>query len=632
MVFSASTETVHGHHLLISKVCTLSNWNLNEIPHHCYPSANSYLVFICPAQDIFDRYSDPKSHLPYLQPPRFADIGSHESLGKIRSWLDSCGNDHKYCTISTSAVFFPTRVVDVQNIKNGRVVLRDKTEVLGSNLDGKRPEGTYPQYWTLSHRWGDPEKIIKLLGGNSNEETISNEEQFRKGIPLNDLSPTFRDAMELVDKLGYRYIWIDCLCIIQDSSSDWEQEARTMKDVYENSFCNISAIRSSYDVSLGLFGPRLAELGLLSPFSVDLKPSYLGDCQPETSNFWYSILWVDEINKAPLSTRGWILQERFLTRRTIHFTRNQIYWECLEHLRCEADPEGQLGLLDAVAQSQMRRQSTGLKSSLRTIIERLHPELEAPSPWVIKSIWSTPQASWRAIVTTYSSCDLTKESDRLIAISGVAKKFREVIGGRYLAGLWERGLHTDLMWRSNASQGAAVRRSEFFAPSWSWASICGGSVTLSIVAAKGNGEPSSLIELIDARIKPKSHNGDPMGLLASAELDIDCHPYYFKRVGKLRKFEMYADQALSERLPQCVELNSLYLDTEELVRKYKQDVDVDGVCVPVSSEHVGYGGSYVKCLLLETVFGSTYRRVGVLFGSRIGCNWGSGVRTRITLV
>lgn len=582
---------------------------------------------------------DPKSHLPCLQPSRFADIGSHESLGKIRSWLDSCGNDHKYCTTSTSTPFFPTRVVDVHNIKNGLVVLQDKKEVLGSNVDGERPEGTYPQYWTLSHRWGDPEKIIKLLGGNPDKGTISNERDFRNGITLNELSPTFRDAMELVDKMGYRYIWIDCLCIFQDSSSDWEQEAPTMKDVYENSFCNISAIRSSYDVSLGLFGPRLAEPSFLCPFSVDSELPHLGDGQTEKWNFWYNSMWVDEINKAPLSSRGWVIQERFLARRTIHFAQNQIFWECLQNLRCEADHEGRLGLLEWMGGSQVIRKTRGVKASLRTIIKHLHPELKASKGSRLwdKSEWSTLQGCWRTIVTTYSSCNLTKESDRLIAISGVAKKFREVIGGRYLAGLWERGLHTDLMWRSNASQGAAARPSEFFAPSWSWASICGGSITVDITIPRpySHGEPSSLIELIDARIKPKSHNGDPMGLLASAELDIDCRPYYFKKVGKLRTFEMYADQALSERVPQRVGLDSLYLDTEELVREYKQDVDIDVVCVPVYSEYVSDGRFSVKCLLLrpDPKSTSSYRRVGVLIWYGIGGIWvDSAVRTRITLV
>lgn len=78
---------------------------------------------------------------------------------------------------------------------------------------------------------------------------LSNEQFFRRGIALGELSPTFRDAVTLVHKLGYRYIWIDSLCIIQDPNAkeDWEREAPTMKDIYGNSCCNISAIRSSRD-------------------------------------------------------------------------------------------------------------------------------------------------------------------------------------------------------------------------------------------------------------------------------------------------------------------------------------------------------------------------------------------------
>lgn len=515
-------------------------------------------------------------------------------------------------------------------------MLRDKEDVLGSNHDGKRPEGTCPEYWTLSHRWGDPEDILQLLKGNHEKKTRSNERHFRHGITRQELSPTFRDAMEVVHKLGYRYIWVDSLCISQDSTSDWERESRTMKDIYGNTFCNISAIRSSYDTSLGLFGPRHMGLGLLFPFStaVESVTPYSGKYQTEFWNSWYDSLWIDEVDKAPLSNRGWVVQERFLARRTIHFTRHQIYWECLEYSRCEADPEDQLAIFDRTSVGLMQGATRGYKMALRIVNKHL----------LLKTClkghdWDTVQAFWRTMVGIYSRCDLTRESDRLIAISGVAQKFQEVDDVKFFAGLCvcERNFHTELMWRSKASEGAAVRRSEGVAPSWSWASLCGEIVTESVqyYGIRGAQLPAPLIDLIEARIEPKGPDGDAIGLLKTAELDIECWLLYYKWVGKSKVLEFYADQALSKRV---LQFNGKRLkpalDTEELVRKYQQDIEIEGVCLPIYSHGLHSTSSIVtvEALLLERVSGSTYRRLGALDYAGDNHSWEIGVRTQITLI
>lgn len=88
---------------------------------------------------------------------------------------------------------------------------------------------THSVCWTLSHRWGDPEKVFQLRH--------STESSFRNGIALEQLSLTFRDAAPLVHGLGFQHIWIDSLCIFQDSLADSQCEASTMADVYRHSSC-----------------------------------------------------------------------------------------------------------------------------------------------------------------------------------------------------------------------------------------------------------------------------------------------------------------------------------------------------------------------------------------------------------
>lgn len=167
------------------------------------------------------------------------------------------------------------------------------------------------------------------------------EPKFRNSISTHELSSTFRDAALLVCWLGFKYIWIDSLCIFEDSLSEWQQESKAMVDVYRHSFCNISAAAaSSVPSSKGLLSKRELSSRLLFPFMIHKQ--YPDD---EPWVFYNDSFWSDEIETSPLNMRGWVVQEGFLAPRVLHFTKNQIYWECLETTVCEADPSGELRIL-----------------------------------------------------------------------------------------------------------------------------------------------------------------------------------------------------------------------------------------------------------------------------------------------
>jgi len=202
------------------------------------------------------------------------NIGSSQDLQTIRTWISSCEASHEHCRPPNT--FFPARIIDVEDAYLGLVRLRNRDDVKMQHGIKKEemsrqttsPGSTsifrYPAYWTLSHRWGDPEYITQLLK--------TTEHRFREGIAFDDLSPTFRDAALLVHRLGYRYIWIDSLCIFQDSPTDWQQEANAMGDVYHHPYCNISAVGPSSNPSKeGLFRKRKSNARLLYPFKVNIK-------------------------------------------------------------------------------------------------------------------------------------------------------------------------------------------------------------------------------------------------------------------------------------------------------------------------------------------------------------------------
>ncbi|KAH6868878.1 heterokaryon incompatibility protein-domain-containing protein [Thelonectria olida] len=585
-------------------------------------------------RDFPSRYA---YHRPASPPPPpwtelDANIESSQSLQKIQDWISSCDKDHEHCRMNSSeaGTYFPTRAIDVHEAEVGIVHLRNRDEIEAQHdAEGKETsqrQATYPAYWTLSHRWGDPERIPRLLQ--------ITEHRFRGGIPLDDLSPTFRDAALLVRRLGYRYIWIDSLCIFQDSLSEWQQEAKAMVNVYRHSLCNISAIAPSSDpANTGLFRTRRLDPRLLFPFKVDKKLlERSGKVVDGPWIVWNDSFWTDEVETAPLSTRGWVVQERFLAPRIIHFTENQIYWECLESMYCEADPTGELLILGK-QDGGGRKMATTVYKTAKLELAKARARLVGTRDQYSNEYWN--HAQWGSIVSIYTNCALTKESDRLIAMSGIAKTFQEVNGDTYLAGLWKRMVYIDLAWTTNASGGAQVLRCKSYAPTWSWASVAGGHTVLHILKGKYGHLPTPLIKLVDARIVAEPPEGDSMGLLRSAELDIECMLYYYRWLKKSSKLAVYTDEART----QCffekeIQTESLRLDTTDLARKFAEVEEAGGLCVAIHGSYGGYGGGTNVYIMLEHGLNGKFKRIGLFHGGEIGKwidGW-SGQGTRITLV
>ncbi|KAF2738918.1 HET-domain-containing protein, partial [Polyplosphaeria fusca] len=177
-----------------------------------------------PSKATYMMFEEPRGHVAAtLKSPCTND---EKVMDTARTWLQTCIEKHEACRIraNTSTGFIPTRLLEVNDTGSSvRLVLR-------SNLPSKE------QYITLSHCWGKA-KIIRLL-----ESTL---ERFQKAIPFKRLPRNFQDAVKTTAMLGYRYIWIDSLCIIQDSSEDWKAEAAKMGAVYRHSVCTLAALGSS---------------------------------------------------------------------------------------------------------------------------------------------------------------------------------------------------------------------------------------------------------------------------------------------------------------------------------------------------------------------------------------------------
>jgi hypothetical protein len=307
-------------------------------------------------------------------------------------------------------------------------------------------------YVTLSYCWG-PRQFVKLRSDNYTE--------FKKSIPIEILPQTFRDAIHFTHQLGQRFIWIDALCIVQDDPADWRRESELMGRIYSGGVVNISA-SASKDVEGGLFHPRQ----VLRIIPCVTRPKWRGF--DNDMLVWFNIesYW-RKVYSSPISKRAWCLQERLLATRTIHFTENQLYWECNTIITSEADPvplpKGSGGLGD-----DLRR--TVLLPHLQTSRRYTDPEW---APTKIEML----NTAWSRLVGAYTQAKLTVETDKLVAISGLARKADELhegAGKKYLAGLWEANLPVELLWRVIDPVSASPRRlTSFAAPSWSWASVDG---------------------------------------------------------------------------------------------------------------------------------------------------------------
>lgn len=356
-----------------------------------------------------------------------------ETLESVNTWASKCIADHDLCQekvkrlhdVNTSFKH-PTRLLEMAILDNGQYFLR----VCQSHT--LREE---TRYVTLSHCWGKSPPF-RLL--------VSNQEEYSSSIPISDLPRTFREGVEFTIRLGLRYIWIDALCIIQDSDEDWLRESLLMASVYSHSYVNLAATASA-DGEGALFvaeNPYLANPCVIQTTWAGLPPgTYM--CVDDNA-------WSRNINKAPLNQRAWVLQERLLAPRTVHFARDQVWWDCCEVRACESFPYGR------------PEERVPIKTDVITEFQGITSD----DP-------ETSRDAWLNIVQEYSACKLTKRRDKLIALTGIAKAVQATLQASdddYLAGLWRGGIAVDLLWRL---VGCGVRSEEKVAPSWSWASVEG---------------------------------------------------------------------------------------------------------------------------------------------------------------
>ena len=409
------------------------------------------------------------------------NTGSEPSFELVSTWLDQCTQAHTACNVGgvgETVATLPTRIVHLPESANPRLLLVDHTTP-------KLP------YATLSHCWGS-EMPLRLTTENMTELEVE--------IPLAKLSKTFVDAFEIARRIGLRYIWIDSICILQDSLSDWNTEGALMGQVYTNASCNISAAFAS-NGSYGCFIDRNPDLVKPLKISVNWGPR---------TGIYHPLIYMcreRKVVEAPVNLRAWVCQERYLARRNIYFTDTQLFWECSELCANETYPFGLPKAFEIPGNSvdpdrdgASRREREGLVPA---------PELHAFD-------------LWGDIITQYTMGRLTYQTDRLAALSGLASSFQQHTRSRYLAGLWERHLAPQLLWRplDDYSGGAKpLPVQSYIAPSWSWASV--NRQTWNSGFHRYSDGHDVVVQFLDAQVTLADEN-NPFGPVTGGHLQVKC--------------------------------------------------------------------------------------------------------------
>ncbi|CAG9954585.1 unnamed protein product [Clonostachys rosea f. rosea IK726] len=387
----------------------------------------------------FAKASDPAVAVVRRRPLR-RNVQSSSVFSAAKKLISSCigsngvqNKGHQQCRYSRDTVL-PTRVLDLGDPKTSSQTLClqvNETETHGS-------------YLALSYCWGKPDSKAETQPVRLQKDNI---QQLICEIKLESLPQSIQDAITVTRKLGFRYLWVDALCIIQDHGEDKAHEISKMSTIYKNAAITVAASVAE-KASQGFLQRR------------GNRATYLPECMlaipmpnEQTGTIYLSAHQYEPDHL--LDKRGWALQEFMLSSRMLIFSDYELLWQCKE-----------------VALQSV----TGTQGGL----EYLQP-LES-LPWAVFDDDAEPYFGsldadkiylWKTIIHQYTDRDLTDQEDRLRAVMGIITELEMLWRDQNIHGHWSKWFVQLLAWYKPDVDRVKKRHLKR-APSWSWASVDGG--------------------------------------------------------------------------------------------------------------------------------------------------------------
>lgn len=323
-------------------------------------------------------------------------------------------------------------------------------DVIGCCVVRMRNGERMPKYAALSYVWGRVSTLLCTKGNKHDLETPGSLDR----VPYCDnLARTIKDAMKLTESLGLRYLWADMICIVQDDPYDKLVQLPNMANIYGDAYFTIVAADGT-DSQSGIGGisddraltvPTLLSFGALSSaMTFAVKP----DAEESREKIWH--------------TRGWTMQERALSRRTLMFLDQTVSWACMQ-----ASFDEETYLPDPSDEEKNCYYCQASRASDQTTL--------TAAKW-------PDYDNYARLVSLFTERQLTCADDILNAFTGIMAALQPSFPHGFLQGLPEFFFDIAVLWRRTASnfghlpfwptrrcvKPGKIWASEYFA-SWSWA-------------------------------------------------------------------------------------------------------------------------------------------------------------------
>ena len=403
------------------------------------------------------------------------------------------------------------------------------------------------------------------------------------GIFTNTLPAAWRDAAHLTRLMGFKYLWVDGLCILQDDIQSWIRESSRCPDYFREAHLTIASALTDYTMSMRRsrpFGNSLLRLTYNSPTKnlPELSSEISIRVPLEDSG--------TELVRSMWAQRGWTMSERYLSARMLIIGEEQTYWNCNTLLWSEGSTEPQRPL--------WRLSCSGFPTRSAAL--------------------GRDRSMWYSLVEYHTSkSNMTHERDRLVSLGSLATALAG--GDRYWAGIWQDDMHVGLVWR-RLGHAAVTFGSKV--PSWSWGCLT-GSVSFR-ASAFNRLETSADAQIIEISLSVANSHGDAMVELSSQRrLRSVDEPFQYCQI--LSGYLILIAFSRSVRVANP-ETPSMYVFDQDYNERGEPWAQIPFTTVLIS-QWVDFSGNSYRWhgLLLHKVDESNktgperYRRVGVYIGS-----------------
>jgi hypothetical protein len=349
-------------------------------------------------------------------------------FAQLKGWLSNCeanhGEDCNLWAYASARYRLPIEIVLIDVVNNCLV----------------EAESDW-RYLALSYVWGS----VNML---STVEANFTDLKKRGSLgPGTSLPIVIQDAIELVRKLGEQYLWVDQLCIKQDSRGKHQELAR-MDIIYSHALLTVAAVDAK-DANNSLPGVRPRSRVPVQRVE-SVQDMLLISEPPPLQRFLRSCVY---------ESRGWTFQERVFSKRILFVSEQQMYFQCQNSIRSESHPHEQPPWSIRERINKIR-----LRGSWKIDILNFNSSQgEIPQQY-----WLDGLPVYQDLVEAYSSRKLSFAADAVNAFAGFNSVFEECCGGPLVSAMPTAALSSALLWIG--SKGIQRRKADganLFS-SWSW--------------------------------------------------------------------------------------------------------------------------------------------------------------------